>query len=511
MSLRKAYALGLLAALALYAVSMAPGPLWQDSGMAQIRTLRRDLYGQLGLALSHPLYYCFTIAFQFLPFHESAFKTNLVSVVFGAVTVANVMLLVRLITGRWWGAVVGALSLAVAHTFWQHCALAEVYTLTTALLTTELLCFYQYAVTKRIGWLIALFAFNGLGISNHMLASLSLACYSVYVLTLLVRRGIPASKLPLLALAWTAGAGLYLSMIVLTIANSHGVGETIRSALFGRIYQQGVLNVLPSRRQLLNSAMYLALNFPTPLVLLLIPGVRALFDTDVRAVRRMLAALTVVYLLWAVRYDVPDQYTFFIPSIVLLAILIGLGADRFLEERTAATCCRTAPHAWKYALIAAAVLPAGIYAALPPLARAMHLPIGVTRDIPYRDEYAYFLHPWKTGYRGAERFASELHDLVPDGAVIIADSTTVRPLIYMQLTNRWSKRVQVYPRLTRSEGENNHADPETLRQQLTAGLVYVVTPERPYCPAWLLEGYTFSKEGIVYRVTGRRTATSPTH
>ena len=93
------YLLGLAAVLVLYGITVAPGPLWQDSGMAQVRVLRHDLYGSLGLALSHPLYYVLAIAFQVLPFAESAFKTNLVSAVFGAVTVANVLLIVRLLTG----------------------------------------------------------------------------------------------------------------------------------------------------------------------------------------------------------------------------------------------------------------------------------------------------------------------------------------------------------------------------------------------------------------------------
>jgi isoprenylcysteine carboxyl methyltransferase (ICMT) family protein YpbQ len=87
----------LLAAAVLYVITVAPGPLWQDSGLIQIRVLLRDLHGHFGLALSHPLYYCIAIAFQGLPLAESAYKTNLVSAVFGAVTVANLFLLLRVL------------------------------------------------------------------------------------------------------------------------------------------------------------------------------------------------------------------------------------------------------------------------------------------------------------------------------------------------------------------------------------------------------------------------------
>jgi hypothetical protein len=53
-------------ALVVYVVSLAPGPLWQDSGLAQVRILQRDLFGDLGLALSHPLYYLLALAAQWL-------------------------------------------------------------------------------------------------------------------------------------------------------------------------------------------------------------------------------------------------------------------------------------------------------------------------------------------------------------------------------------------------------------------------------------------------------------
>ncbi|MBU0617209.1 MAG: DUF2723 domain-containing protein, partial [Planctomycetes bacterium] len=202
-----AYWIALVAALVLFVFSMAPGVLWQDSGMAQVRVLQRDIVGHHGLALSHPLYYVLAIAFQVLPFAESAFKTNLVSALFGAVTVANVFLLLQLATGRHAAAAIGAISLAVAHTFWQHCALAEVYAVSTALLSAELLCIQQHATTGRPRWLLLLFLLNGLGVSNHLLAALSLPCYGVLMLWLVWHHRLRPTMLPGLALAWIIGAG----------------------------------------------------------------------------------------------------------------------------------------------------------------------------------------------------------------------------------------------------------------------------------------------------------------
>ena len=489
------YAAALALALALYLVSMAPGVLWQDGGMAQVRVLQRDLHGDLGLALSHPLYYVIAIAFQYLPFSDSAFKTNLVSAVFGAVTVANAYILLRLVTGGLRGAVVGALSLALAHAFWQQCAMAEVYALSSALLTGELLCLWCYARTARPEWLVLLFGLNGLGVSNHLLALLSLGCYALMMLALMMRRRVAWRWGAVCVPAWLVGAGLYLGMVVAELAAGAAVGETIRSALFGNVYASQVLSFRLSPRLLASSALYLALDFPTPIVLLAFPGVTVLRTARQTVFTATVGALLIVHLLWAVRYDVPDQYAFFFLAIVLIAITVGLGADRFLRRRDGR---------WFGVLVAGALVPIAVYAALPPLARSAGLRLGLARTVPYRDEAAYFLRPWKTGYRGAERFAKEVDATLPDGAVLFADGTTAPPIHYRQLTGDWRNRARVFPPATRADRAARTPGEDDLKDELAGRLVYVVTPLPGYCPMWLAGGYEFEEAGPIYRVARRK-------
>lgn len=496
----RAYLKALLLAGGLYVLTVAPGPLWQDSGLAQNRTLAHDFIGPGGLALSHPLYYLLTISFQNLPFHESAYKTNLVSVVFGAVTVANVVLLIGLLTGRWGGAAIGGMSLAVAHTFWQHCALAEVYTVTTALLTAEALCVRQFLVTRKTGWLCLLFLCNGLGTSNHMLASLSLLCDLILICYAVQMKYVGLKSVPILALCWLCGASIYLFLIVSRIASGAGITDTIRSALVGG-YGDRVLNILPTRRMLMNSLLYIALNFPTPLILLPIcfwvsrgkrNGPESTGGVN-HAIGWYLAGATTLYLVWAVRYNVPDQYTFFIPFYVLLAIWIGWGADAWLARYG---------RRWMAGLVVAAVLPAMIYLPLPIIAQRLHLPLGLTRDVPFREPYRFFLWPWKTGYDGAERFAYEVEKILPDGALLLADSTTVRPIQYLRATGRWHRAVSVYPQYA---GLDSGIMPtrEALQAVLASDRVYVVSPIPNYCPEWLLDACRFEPTGIIFRAIAR--------
>ncbi len=496
----------------LYVATMAPGVLWQDSGLAQVRTLRRDFDGGLGLALAHPLYYAFTTTFQWIPVGEPAWRTNFVSAVFGAITIANLHLFLRLLLCRVigpgrsaaWAAAIGATSLTVAHTFWQHCALAEVYTVTTALLTAELLCLERFTATRRGRWLVLLFFANGLGISNHMFAGLSLAVYAVLVLAELCRRRLPAVVLVAMLAAWCLGASIYLGMIVDRLAAGDSAGEVLRSALFGGAggggYAAKALNPLPGLRQLRDSVICLAMNYPTPLALLMIPGAAAIVRKRHDPTAAVVAGLAVIHLVFAVRYDVPDQFTFFIPTIVLLAVVLAFGVERFLRAGG-----RTRM-AWA---VAGALLPVAVYLPLPQVAREFGIGPGGAQEVPYRDAYTYFLHPWKFGEAGPRRFADEvLKTLAPD-AFLWADGTAVRPVQYLKITQKRRPDVTVFPPLNPRDEEDGRFGRARLQPWLDDSRFYVVTPRVPYAPRWLLEEYELEQEGVVWRVVGLKGRAEP--
>jgi hypothetical protein len=495
------YFVALVLAAIFYGVSVAPGPLWQDSGLAQVRVLQRDLTGHLGLALSHPLYYVLAVAAQGFPLGESAFKTNLVSALFGALTIANVFWLLRLMTDRV-SATVGAVSLAVSHTFWQHAALAEVYTVSTALLSCELLALWQFHRTGRPYWLALLMLANGLGLSNHLLALLSLACYAVLGTYLLTKRRINWRTCGAAALAWLLGAGLYLWLVGIELRSGSDWRDVARSALFGTTYARNVLNTHIGLTLLGRSAMTLVLNYPTPTALLALLGAAALRYVQPRWFAATLGGLTALHLLWAIHYDVPDQYTFFIPSLVLISILIGLGTARFRSWGMADATTNTAAPRGRdrlrdVLLVAAAAAPALVYVPLPKIMRDLNAPLGVQRELPFRDDYAYFLHPWKTGENGPLRFAHRVIEILPPGSVIIADSTAVRPLHYLDLTGRWPASIRVFP--PPGGGDENFPRPDDLAAELAAGRVFVVTPREKYCPDWLLRDCVFRPHDIVFR------------
>ncbi|HUW81471.1 MAG TPA: DUF2723 domain-containing protein [Phycisphaerae bacterium] len=498
----------LAACMILYGLTAAPDVVWQDSGMAILRAWRGDVAGWLGLALSHPSYYLPAQLLMKLPLGEPAWRLNVFSALCAAVAVANCWLLIRRLTGVSAGAAVGAAALAVSHTFWWHAAVAEVYAPAAAGMTTEWLLLLAYMRGGQGIWLALLAMLNGWDVANHMLCVFPTIGYIV-ILIYRTRAGrCPIGHWLIAALCWLVGFGPMLWLMVGQLWAGNSVAAVFRSLLFGGGsgrggYGNAVLNLRVSGRGLIRSAEYLLLNFPTPIGLLAVAGLitarrRAALP---KAMRRLLTGLLIAFGLFAIRYNVPDWLVFFWPFYIVLSVFIGLGATWFLLG---------ARRWWVPVTLCVAIAPAAVYALLPGVARNWPVSLGVGRSIPYRDGYRYFLQPWKTGYHGARQFGVEaLTAAEPDG-VLIADSTILPVLKYLQEVDGISGHVTV-------QGFADHCfygpaviTRQTIDSVLRSGRFVGVCSDHPtYVPDWLSEAarrkpgarFTLRRTGVIHQVT----------
>jgi hypothetical protein len=478
--------------LVLYAVSCAPGALWQDSGLIQYRIWHNDIEGFLGLAISHPLFYILGIGAKYIPLGEFGYRVNLVSAVAAAVAIANLFLFVRLWLGRNFPAVIAALTLAFSHTFWAHASIIETYTLWAALFFAELIMLLEYTKTKRVGYLYWLGLLNGLAIADHMLASMPLLCYSVFLIVLLLRKEIQFRHLGIVVLCWIIGALPYEYLIIKNILQSGDVAGTLASAAFGERWQGAVLNTSLSAKIIKEDLLFILLNFPTPNIVLFFAGCFALFRLSLnRSLRNVLSGVALLFFVFAFRYTVPDRYAFFIPFYCTVAVFMGLGTHLFQN--------RIGGRVLGPLVLVFSLLPIGVYAAAPALAEKMQFNIGTRGDIPYRDDYKYFLQPWRTGDKEAERFAQEVLGVKEKEAVIYADSTTVGPLLYVQQVQRKRPDVKIVSGVIKSEGAPRF-DEQTIGQLLKERAIYVVSRKTGYCPAFVLDNYDLVPAGVLWRV-----------
>ncbi len=467
-NLKASYIAVLLIAAGLYAATCAPGALWQDSGMYQYRIRHNDIEGKLGLALSHPLYHIIGIGVKHIRLGEFAYRINLISAVAAAFTIANLFLLLRIWLGRILPAVIAAATLALSHTFWRHAVIAETYTLYTALLLTELLMLLQYFKTRRMVFLYLLGLFNGLAAANHMFAAIAFVCYLVFLMVLLARRQIKPRHIRIIVLMWIIGAAPYGYLIIKNIIQSGDLTATVASALFGKSWQGNVLNVSLSARLIKENLIFIAYNFPTPNIVFFFAGLYGLKKVPRgHGFAKVLLALLILFFVFAFRYTVPDRYAFFIPFYCLASVLIGVGVNLLIAQYNSIILCLV--------ILILSLLPIPTYIVAPTIAQKQEYNLSTRADVPRRNDYVWFLQPWKAGYSGAEEFAEEVFEKLGPDAVVYADNTMVYPLLYMQEVKGKRADIKIISEYAGSEGLPLLSE-KSIEQWLSKGDVYTVSP-----------------------------------
>lgn len=494
-----------LGGLILYGLTCAPGVVWQDSGIFQYRVWRGDLEGVIGLPLAHPWYILLARLFAFLPLGEFAYRVNLFSAVCGAMTLALAAHLLRSLTGQYTAAICGVILLGISHTFWTHSVVAEVYTLYALCLLAELCLVERFLSARRFGWLLAAALVNGLNLSNHLMAILHWPAYLGLMIWAIRTKRLTLEQFFMLPAAVLLGSAPYLWLICRRLYAGTALFETLREALVGPPHRADIVltHSFPFARQTIRAAQYFLLNFPTPLLLLAPVGLWAAWRC---ATQRWFAlvggAMFAVAFVFAYRYLVPDQYVFYFPCYILTACFAAIGIARF-RGLTSGTGRR-------WTCIALAALPALTYEIAPPLLRARKINFGVSRELPYRDTYAYFLRPRKNGDDGAGRFLREaLEQAAPDGAVM-ADSTILNPLVYVRDVEGVHPGVAIgVPANVSPLPPVVPATPEDWRPFVERGKAFALTEAR-FMSRWVGENYDFEPVGKIYLLREKR-ASPPEH
>jgi hypothetical protein len=145
------------------------------------------------------------------------------------------------------------------------------------------------------------------------------------------------------------------------------------------------------------------------------------------------------------------------------------------------------------------MLPIPIYIVAPIVAEKVRFRLPTKREIPYRNEYVWFLRPWQTGYDGAERFAKEALSGTEKDSIIIADGTTVYPIWYVQTIKAMRPDVKVLSFDKSYQNPIAFPTQDTIGQLMANHVVYVVSPVAGYCPRFLLDQYNFVRTGVLWR------------
>jgi len=172
-----AAAIVFILAMTVYLMTLAPGITIEDSGEL--------IAAAYTLGIAHPpgfpLYAFLGKFFTFIPFGSIAWRVNLMSAVFGALTVALLYLVIAKLIKRKLIAGATALILAFSPIFWSQSVIAEVYTLNiffTALLILLLLVWSEKRKNSYLFWFAFLY---GLSLTNHTMGVLLAPAFAFYI------------------------------------------------------------------------------------------------------------------------------------------------------------------------------------------------------------------------------------------------------------------------------------------------------------------------------------------
>ncbi|MDX2197462.1 MAG: DUF2723 domain-containing protein [Phycisphaerae bacterium] len=478
------------AALLLYTLTAHPGEQWQDSGVQQLRVIANQIEHPMGLALIHPInFWLGRIAIFFTP-REPAFGVTMVSVVASAAAVANVFCLLRMLTTHAAAAIAGALSLMLAHTFWQNATVTESYGLVCFTLSAELLCLSWYARTSDSRALICGAFFNGLGVANHLLNALVTPVHFAAVGAQLRRGFVRRHTLMACVAVWLLAFSPYLFLIIAR-AGEVGVAAAVSSALFGDFGRAATAYRVPTKLILMGCA-YVLFNFPN--FALPFAAYGASLVPMQRRLYQVLLLDGFILFLFAVRYDVRDQYNFFAPFYVIVAIFFGNGVDAFL---------RLIP-ATQRSMVSAAVIfttlanPLIYYCAYS-IAKSNQLFSNMVGNKPYRDGYAHFFLPWSVG----KHYEREVNDVAfrlaePDGIIICVDSMIIFGLRYPQALGRVSSAIEAIEMATDpTQVEIATISAQARAAHLSGRPVVLVPRDRDHPPNWV-QGAKWERVGDLY-------------
>lgn len=481
----------------MYVLTAQRGVSWQDSGEFQRRAWLGDFAGVEGIARAHPLYVAALHAVtRLFPSSGAIWAVNAFSGLGMAVAAAACAWLVQRLTRNTLVAVTAGLLLGFAHMAWWMATIAEVYTWSLALLLVEMALLYTLLVCPQPRILFWLALTSGLGLAVHNFALLSLPVWAGASLWLIRRHALPGWSIGPAVMAWLAGASPLLALVIGAICGPGSPWDAINDALFGGSYRGQVLGLTPalSRTLVMGNLALFALSLASPLWVAAAYGWRRNRLPQPSAFAVCLVILTFIHVVFFIRYFVPDQATFCLPTLGLMSIWVGVGLAALFAQQRWSACVRMV------VVCAGLACPILVYSGSAAMVRACDWKVSRVRVLPFRDEVRYWLLPWKCAEHSAVDFAQAALAQCGSNDVIYADSTAAGPLTVTLLTETARRErpwvVSYYDIWTQDSGAW-----AAFLARMAARSLHVVSPVSGYVPAGLLhQGFEFTPTGVLYRV-----------
>lgn len=324
-----------LASFILYLSTLAPTVLSRiaeeglyDAGLFQVRAYMLSITHPTG----YPTYLLLAKLFTYLPVGDVAYRVNLASAVFGAAAVFVLFVVCKQLTGRVWPSAAAAALFGVSQAFWSQAVVAEVYTLNVFFVLVAISVLLHWRTTRRDRYLLLWAFLVGLSMTNHMTSGLLLVAGLLFV-RLTEPGKLSDGKLLLKGVGlFLLGLTPYVYLPIRSLVDPPFAASDTDTLLEFLVFVSGARfgnhmfafgpAELPGRLEMYR--VHLSQQFSFVFVLVAVAGLLSLFRRD----RATFAALGLLYLGWlfyALEYDIRDIWVYFIPTYLIICILVAPG------------------------------------------------------------------------------------------------------------------------------------------------------------------------------------------
>ena len=346
-----------LAALALYARTLAPGLTWAHHAADGGDLLAAALTAGVPHPSGYPTYQLLLRAAIALFPGEPARAGNWLSALSAAAAVALFADLAgRMLAGNgfkgaasgWSGlaALAAALTWAVSPILWGQAVVTEVYALNALAVVALLWLLWRWREAVDAGardwpWLVGAGAVLGLGLGNHLTLLLILPGTAIWLCAGRRAAGRPLARELLTALAALAAGLAVYAYLPLTAATNPPVnwGDPQRPAqlwalISGQVYRGLLFGLplayLPGRVGAWSGEALRQLGGPWGVILALI-GLWQL-DRRLHAWWQATLLIAAAYSIYAIGYNTPDSFVYLIPASCVAALWLAAGLDWLVEN-----------------------------------------------------------------------------------------------------------------------------------------------------------------------------------
>jgi hypothetical protein len=340
--------------LILYTHTAARGLLFGDS--AELQTIGYTL--GMGHPTGYSIYIAIAKVFTYLPIGEIAYRVNLLSVFFGALTVTFVHLIARTLGAGSVSSVFASLLLALTPLFWKHATIAEIYALSSTCLAIILFALLTWDRSKKGYWLFIAGLFGGISLGIHFTVTLAALPVLLYLGTSqYTTGGSLTEKLKPALFGAVSGLAIFLLSFYLldqrnTAAGFYNAVAIPSLSIWGMapedfnspIERLAFLSFPPQfKGQFLavpfDEVILRLKEFGRTFTVLSIFGFTGVLSLFIPFSKKFLpqkegwlfTSALLIFMTFAASYAVDDFIVFYIPSLLILAICSALGLQRIVD------------------------------------------------------------------------------------------------------------------------------------------------------------------------------------